>query len=55
MEQVYQAKGMSARTFHKALKVSRTIADLEGGGPIQKRHLAEAVGYRGLEEKLWRE
>lgn len=54
MERVYQAQGMSARTFHKTLKVSRTIADLEGGGPIQKRHLAEAVGYRGLEEKLWK-
>lgn len=44
---------MSARTCHKVLRVARTIADLEGSETLSKTHLAEAVGYRALEEKIW--
>lgn len=36
----------SARTYHKIIKVSRTIADLNGERKIEKRHIAEAVQYR---------
>lgn len=53
MERIYQKGQLSARTYHKVLKVARTIADLEGSGKICRRHLAEAAGYRTLEEKLW--
>lgn len=53
LEQVYRTRGMSARTCHKVLRVARTIADLEGSEAVCKRHLAEAVGYRALEEKIW--
>ena len=38
---------LSARAFHRVLKVARTIADLAGASRIEPRHLAEAVGYRG--------
>ena len=41
--------GISARAYHRILKVARTIADLEGVGDIGPTHVAEAVQYRGLD------
>jgi magnesium chelatase family protein len=40
---------LTARTFHRILKVSRTIADLEGTDIIKTSHLAEALQYRHKE------
>jgi magnesium chelatase family protein len=45
--------GISARAYDKILKVSRTIADMEGCGLIESHHLSEAVGYRCLDRNLW--
>jgi magnesium chelatase family protein len=41
--------GLSARSYHRVLRVARTIADLAGGEAIGVEHLAEAVQYRCLE------
>ena len=49
----YNRLGMSARAYHKILRVARTIADLDGAEDITTRHLAEAIGYRGLDRKYW--
>jgi len=39
---------ITARTFFKILKVSRTIADLDGSGGIKRNHLLEAISYKNL-------
>ncbi len=49
MKQIYEQKHLTARTYHRLLKVARTIADLEGSGTIGQRHLDEAVLYRPAE------
>ncbi len=46
MEKAYEKLGMTARGYHKVLKVARTIADIEGEERILVRHLSEAISYR---------
>lgn len=46
MEQMYDSLGLSARSYHRILKVARTIADLEGDDDINVGHLMEASFYR---------
>lgn len=53
LEQAFTAMNLSARAYHRILKVARTIADLEGKESIEKHHLIEAIGYRGVDRKYW--
>ena len=53
MEQIFRNMKMSARGYHRVLKVARTIADLEQSEKIRVNHLSEAVCYRRTNEKYW--
>ena len=41
--------GLSARAYHRVLKLARTLADLEGGVDVGPGHVAEAIQYRVLD------
>ena len=51
LQQVAEKLALSARAFHRIIKISRTIADLEGTEDIAISHLAEAVQYRSLDRE----
>ena len=46
MQSAMTQMSLSARAFHRILKLARTIADLAGDENIQAAHLAEALQYR---------
>ncbi|ABV94561.1 conserved hypothetical protein [Dinoroseobacter shibae DFL 12 = DSM 16493] len=46
LQDAAQRFGLTARGYHRVLKVARTIADLEGAEQVQRPHLAEALSYR---------
>ncbi|NBZ88547.1 YifB family Mg chelatase-like AAA ATPase [Stagnihabitans tardus] len=46
LQRVAERFGLTARGYHRVLRVARTIADLEGAADISRAHIAEAVSYR---------
>jgi magnesium chelatase family protein len=51
LETASQRLGLSARAYHRVLKLARTVADLAGAGTIGQPHVAEAIHYRRLDRE----
>ena len=51
LTRVAERIGLSARGYHRVLRVARTIADLDGAETVRRPHVAEAVSYRLVSAK----
>ncbi|MFA6222515.1 MAG: YifB family Mg chelatase-like AAA ATPase [Desulfomonilaceae bacterium] len=51
LEKVVDRLGLSARAYHRVLKIARTIADLDGSENIGSGHVSEAIQYRSLDRR----
>ena len=55
MKKIYKQLNLTARSYHKILKVARTLADMDASENILDAHLNEAVCYRNIDKRFWRD
>lgn len=53
LQDMYKRSHLTARSYHKILRVARTIADLSNSRQVNVEHLSEAFCYRSLDRKYW--
>lgn len=53
LETAFKKLRLSARSYNKIIKLSRTIADLDNSENIELKHLTEAIQYRSLDKNFW--
>ena len=53
MRQAFDHMNLSARAYHRIIKLARTMADIEGVDRINEVHIGEALQYRNLDRKYW--
>ena len=53
LEDAFESLNLTARSYHKILKVARTIADLSESKDILERHILQAICYRNVDRKFW--
>ena len=54
LREAADAMRLSARGYHRVLRVARTLADLDGAEKVARVHLAEALSYRALADEVRR-
>ncbi len=54
LREASESMRLSARAYHRILRVARTLADLDAAESITRLHLAEALSYRALADDLQR-
>jgi magnesium chelatase family protein len=52
LEHAIEKLGLSHRAYHRILRVSRTIADMDSQADIQRHHLTEALSYRRMDKAV---
>ena len=52
MASIFRSRGLSGRTYHKILRVARTIADMDGAEKIGEAHVMEAAELRSVESRI---